>query len=131
MKAALTALIVLTAFYLCTATLGFEGPGETLVFRPFHGLYPHYFVLDPDSSRLAVYHGSLPWWQTDSYITLFSTSHETTTAPWLAVYFLGYYATALGWLALLSVLVIRACVARIMALRFHRRTHEFPNDRNA
>jgi hypothetical protein len=73
MKAALTALIVLTAFYLCTASLGFEGPGETLAFRPFHGLYPHYFVLDPDSSRLAVYHGSLPWWQTDSYITLFST----------------------------------------------------------
>ena len=108
MKAALTALIVLTAFYLCTASLGFEGPGETLAFRPFHGLYPHYFVLDPDSSRLAAYHGSLPWWQTDSYITLFSTSHETTTAPWLVVYFLGYYATAFGWLALLSILVIRA-----------------------
>lgn len=108
MKAALTAMTVLTAFYLCTATLGFEGPGETLVFRPFHGLYPHYFVLDPDSSRLAIYHGSLPWWQTESYITVFSTSHETTTAPWLAVYTLGYYATALSWLALLSVLVIRA-----------------------
>ena len=108
MKAVLTALTVLTAFYLCTATLGFEGPGETLVFRPFHGLYPQYFVLDPDSSRLAMYHGDHPWWQTGSYVTLFSTSHETTTAPWLAVYILTYYATVLGWVVLLSILLIRA-----------------------
>lgn len=108
MKAALTTLITLTVFYLCTAVLGFQGPGETLVFRPLHGLYPYYHVLDSDDSRLAIYHGDLPWWQTERYITLFSTSHETTVATWVVVYGLIYHATILGWVIGLSVLIVRA-----------------------
>jgi hypothetical protein len=100
-------LLALTAFYLCTASLSFYGPGETLVFRPFHGLYPHYMVFDPDSPRLARYHGHLPWWQTDNYVTLYASSHETTLAWWVVLYSLGYFATILGWLVFASPFAIR------------------------
>jgi hypothetical protein len=108
MKSALGALIVLTAFYLCTASLSFQGPGEMLVFRPFPGVFPRYCVLDSDHTALAAYNGRLPWWQSGDYIPLHYTSHETTSAPWEVCYGLGYYTTILGWVTWLFALVIRA-----------------------
>ena len=105
MKTFLTALLACTAFYLCTAKLRFQGPETMLVFRPVHGVFPYYQVLDPDHTDLAAYHGDLPWWQAGDYILLHYTSYDTTTATWEILYGLGYHATLVGWIAWLAIFV--------------------------
>lgn len=75
-------LAVLALFYLCTAIIRGDGPGEELVFAPFHGLCPFYTSWEGGrwiGNRSPGY-----------YVRMCRTSYETTVAPWLAVYIAGY-----------------------------------------
>lgn len=82
---------VLVVFYLCTAVIRGDGPGEELVFAPFHGLNPFF-----SHREGGVWDGGR---SPGSYVRLLYTCYETSPAPWLMVYVAGCFV-ALPVLAL-------------------------------
>ena len=88
-------LLVLALFYTCTAIIRGDGPGEELVFAPFHGLYPFYSNREGgkwDGNRSPGY-----------CLRMYYSCYETTPAPWLVVYMAGYFI-GLPCVAILSIL---------------------------
>ena len=93
-----TFTLILVFFYLMTAVIqGIGGPGEQLVFKPFHGFVPFYGGGGENSWKSAHPGEALPWWHYPNrdYIRLHKTSYETTVPPWFVVYALGYYLTCI------------------------------------
>lgn len=99
---------LLALLYLNTALVSGEGgPGTELVFRPFHGLVPIYGGGEEGAWQRAHPNEALPWWMTNSYSRLTYFDDTGKMPPLMAVYFWGYYATALGILSLCVLNLVR------------------------
>jgi hypothetical protein len=85
----------LSVFYLNTAVImGSGGPGERLVIKPLHGIYPYYGGGEEGSWIRSHPGEKLPWWHhpNEDYIaTIIATSTETTAPMWNVFYGIGYY----------------------------------------
>jgi hypothetical protein len=106
---------VLLLFYCNTAVIsGGGGPGKELVFKPFHGIYPLYH---PESGEEWAWNklqnsSNPPWWIKGKYTRLYYTSYETTTAPWLIIYIIGYW-TLIVLLIFVIIFLLKRKVKRI------------------
>ena len=84
-------LPTLLLVYAITALVRMEGgPGTLFAFKPFHGVYPFYG--GGEEGGWARDHPDQPmvWFLTQDYVTLFSSSAETTTPVWEHFYASGY-----------------------------------------
>ena len=103
--------LVFGSIYLNTAVIqSTGGPGERLVIKPLHGIYPFYGG-GGDNSWTSQHPGEdLPWWhypEQDYAASLIYTSHETTAARWMIVYGIGYMLWPLLLLSSVVIVVLR------------------------
>ncbi len=93
MKLRLLITLGLILLFTNTAIIhGSGGPGEALVLKPLHGLYPFYGGGEEGSWARQHPDRPLPWWHhpRNDYVVLHQSSHETTIAPWTVIYGLAY-----------------------------------------
>lgn len=116
----LCGLMMLSAIYLLTAIVHDQGDfGQTLVLKPFHGLYPFYGggeEVNWDRWQRSHPGEPVPWWAKKDYLALCYTNLENDPVIWEELYRFGYHLTIWGWCGWL-VLLIGAAIQRVLAIR--------------
>jgi hypothetical protein len=92
---------------------GEGGPGVEFVLKPLHGVFPFYGGGEEGSWRRQHPNVPLPWWQDRTrFRRLVWSEAETTVPAWETVYTTAYFLTALGWMGIVIVGIIRLTRSR-------------------